>query len=131
MQPPDPIETDRLKSPQAAVSSPPRGTIAPIIFRGLLAAGMTLWVAFVLCELAPVVGDIWRGLKAWEFFKYIPFVQQTGMEISLVVLPLILICYTGDFSDHPDLWKRARLLFKLFVFLVGLHLFLLGGVGHF
>ena len=69
MQPPDPVPTDRLKSPQEAAPSAPRGTIAPIIFRGLLAAGMTLWVAFVLCELAPVVGDIWRGLKTWEFFR--------------------------------------------------------------
>ena len=121
MQPPDPMATDRLKSPQETVSSAPRGTIASVIFSGLLAAGMTLWAAIVLCELALVIVDIWR-LEAWEVFKYIPFVQQTALRISIPVLVVSWIFYhEGDYSDHPELPRRARRLLKLLVVVLILH----------
>ena len=129
MQPPDPIETDRLKSPQEAAPSAPRGTIAPIIFRGLLAAGMTLWAAVAFYDLSLIVQLNWRIPGDHELYKYRPFFLQTALKICLVVLPLILAFYTGDFSDHPELYRRARLLFTLFVFLGAVHTFLYGFVG--
>ena len=129
MQPPDPIETDRLKSPQDAAPSAPRGTIAPVIFRGLLAAGMTLWGAFVFYDLSLIVQGNWRIPGDHELYKYRHFVLQTALKICLVVLPLILAFYTGDFSDHPELYRRARLLFKLFVYLIGLHTLFFAGLG--
>ncbi len=131
MQPPDPIATDRLKSPQEAAPSAPRGTIAPVIFRGLLAAGMTLWVAFVLCDLSLIVQINWHIPGDHELYKYRTFFLQTALKICLVVLPLTLAFYTGDFSDHPELYRRARLLLTLFVFLGAVHTFLYEVLGHY
>lgn len=131
MQSPDPIEIERLKSPQEAAPSAPRGTIAPIIFRGLLAAGMTLWVAIAFYDLSLIVQINWDIPGDHELYKYRPFFLQTALKICLVVLPLILAFYTGDFSDHPELYRRSRLLFNLFVFLGAVHTFLYGVVGHY